>query len=106
MVEFAVNNKTYLVTKVSSFIANHGREIRMEADIRKKRKVKKAMEFVEKIKRVQEKVEVVLRKAQEEIKRQVNRRIKEAKEWKKGNKVMLSMKDLVFKKRLARKLVN
>ena len=52
MVEFAVNNKTYLVTKVSSFIANHGREMRMEADIRKKRKVKKAMEFVEKIKRV------------------------------------------------------
>lgn len=87
-------------------MANHGREIRMEADIRKKRKVKKAMEFVEKIKRVQEKVEVVLRKAQEEIKRQVNRRIKEAKEWKKGDKVMLSMKDLVFKKRLARKLVN
>jgi len=26
-------------------------------------------------------------------------------EWKKGNKVMLSTKDLVFKKRLARKLV-
>ena len=106
MVEFAVNNKTYLVTKVSSFIANHVREMRMESDIRKKRKVKKAIEFVEKIKRVQEKVEVVLRKAQEEIKRQVNRRIKEAKEWKKGDKVMLSMKDLVFKKRLARKLVN
>jgi len=65
---------------VSPFIANYGREMRMEADIRKKRKEKKAMEFAERIKRVQEKVGAVLRKAQEEIKRQVDRRSKEAKE--------------------------
>ena len=75
-----MNNKTHLVTKVSPFIANYGREMRMEADIRKKRKEKKAMEFAERIKRVQEKVGAVLRKAQEEIKRQVDRRSKEAKE--------------------------
>jgi len=37
---------------VSLFIANYGGEMRMEADIRKKRKVKKAMEFAERIKRV------------------------------------------------------
>jgi len=30
----------------------------------------------------------------------------EVKEWKKSNKIILSMKDLVFKERLARKLVD
>ena len=34
------------------------------------------------------------------------RRRKEVEVWKKGDKVMLSMKDLVFKERLAKKLVN
>ena len=50
--EFAVNNKTYSVTKVSSFIANNGRELRMEADIRKKEKVENIMEFVERMRKV------------------------------------------------------
>ena len=36
IVEFAVNNKVYLATKVSSFMANYGRELRMGANIRKK----------------------------------------------------------------------
>ena len=50
--EFAVNNKTHSATKVSPFMANYGRELRMETDIRKKEKVKKAMEFVERIKKI------------------------------------------------------
>jgi len=33
-------------------MANHGRELRMGGDIRKKGKVEKAMEFVERLKRV------------------------------------------------------
>ena len=41
----------------------------MGGDIRKKGKVEKATEFVERIKRVQEEVGAVLKKAQEEIKR-------------------------------------
>ena len=40
------------------------------------------------------------------MKQQVDKERKEAKEWKKSNKVMLSMKDLVFKERLVKKLVN
>ena len=40
----------------------------MEADIRKKRKVKKVMEFVERMKKIQEKARAALRKAQEEMK--------------------------------------
>ena len=68
--------------------------------------MEKAIEFVEKIKKVQEKVGVVLKKAQEKIKRQVDKERKEVKKLKKKDKVMLSTKDLVFKERPARKLVD
>ena len=50
--EFVVNNKIYLATKVSLFIMNHGRELRMGTDIRKKGKVEKAIEFAKRIKKV------------------------------------------------------
>ena len=36
MAEFAVNNKAHTATKVSPFMANYRRELRMEGDIRKK----------------------------------------------------------------------
>jgi len=49
LAEFAINNKVHSVTKVSLFIANHRRELRMGADIRRKRKVEKAIEFVERM---------------------------------------------------------
>ena len=47
-----VNNKTYSATKVSLFMANYGRELRIGADIRRKGKVEKVTEFVEKMKKV------------------------------------------------------
>jgi len=50
--EFAVNNKIYSATKMSLFIANYGRELRIRADIRKKGKVERVMEFVERMKKV------------------------------------------------------
>jgi len=40
------------------------------------------------------------------MKRQANKERRETKEWKKRDKVMLSIKDLMFKKRLAKKLVD
>jgi len=40
------------------------------------------------------------------MKRQANRGRKETKDWKKGDRAILSTKDLVFKERLARKLVD
>jgi len=40
------------------------------------------------------------------MKKQVDRGRKEAEVWKVGNRVILSMKDLVFKKRPVRKLVD
>jgi len=40
----------------------------MEINIKKKKKMKKIIEFAERIKKVQEEAEVVLKKVQEEIK--------------------------------------
>ena len=78
----------------------------MGADIRKKEKIEKATEFAERMKKVQKDAGEALRKMQEEMKWQVNRGWKKVEEWKKDDKVMLSTKNLVFKERLARKLVN
>jgi len=44
-------------------MANYGRELRMGADIRRKDKVEKAMEFAERMKKVQEEVGEALRRA-------------------------------------------
>ena len=96
-IEFVVNNKTYLVTKISLFIANYESELKIEANIRQKRKIEKTIEFTKRMKRIQKKAETVLRKVQEKIKRQTNRKRKEAKVQKKENRVMLNIKDLVFK---------
>ena len=104
--EFTVNNKVYIVTKVSSFIANYGRELRMRDDIRRRKKVEKAMEFMKRMKQVQEEVGAVLKKAQENMKRQADKRRRESENQKKRDRVLLSTKDLVFKERLARKLVD
>ena len=106
LAEFVVNNKVHTATKVSSFMANYKRELRIEGDIRKKGKVEKVMEFVERMKKVYEEAGAALKKAQEDMKRQADRGRKETKGWKKRDKVLLSTKDLVFKERLARKLVD
>jgi len=60
--KFAINNKVHTATKVSPFIVNYEREMRMGGDIRKKGKVESAMEFVERMKKVHEEAEVALRK--------------------------------------------
>ena len=78
----------------------------MRADIKRKGKVEKTMKFAERIKKVQKETRKVLRKVQEEIKQQVDKERKKVEEWKKNDNVMLSTKDLVFKERLVKKLVD
>jgi len=75
--EFAVNNKAHTVTKMSPFMANYGRELRMGGDIRKKGKVESTTEFVEKMKKVHEEARAALWKMQEEMKRYADRSRKE-----------------------------
>ena len=77
--EFVVNNKTYLATKVSLFMANYERVLKIGADIRRKRKIEKTIEFTKGMKRIQKEAKVVPRKVQEKIKRQANRKRKEEK---------------------------
>ena len=67
-------------TKVSPFITNYGRELRIGADIKKKGKVENTMEFVERMKKMQKEAETALKKAQKDMKRQVDRERKENKE--------------------------
>jgi len=58
---------------VSLFITNYGRELRIGIDIKRKEKMEKTTEFVVRMKRVQVEIGVALKKAQEEMKRQVDR---------------------------------
>ena len=68
LAEFAINNKTHSTTKVSPFMVNYGRELRIRVDIKRKGKIEKATEFVVKMKKVQEEAEAALKRAQEKIK--------------------------------------
>ena len=61
--EFAINNKAHLTTKMSLFMVNYERELRMGIDIRRKRKIEKVMEFSERIKKIQEDAGAALRRA-------------------------------------------
>ena len=65
--EFAVNNKVHTATKVSPFMANYGKELRMGGDIRRKGKVESTTKFVERMKKVQKEAEAALKKTQESL---------------------------------------
>ena len=105
MAEFTVNNKIHSTTKVSLFMANYGRQVRMGGDIRKRGKVERAAEFVERMKKVHKEAGAALKKTQEEMKRYADCSRRETKKWKRGDRVLLSTKDLVFKERPIRKLM-
>ena len=49
--EFAMNNKVHMATKISPFMANYRKEVRMGEDIRKKGKVESMTEFIERMKK-------------------------------------------------------
>jgi len=52
LAEFAINNKIHSTTKVSLFMANYRRKMRMGIDLRRKGKIEKATEFMERIRKV------------------------------------------------------
>ena len=66
----------------------------MRFEMRKTRKSERAKEFVERMKKMQEEAQVVLKKTQEEMKKQVNRKRGETEEYREGDLVLLSTKDL------------
>ena len=62
--------------------------------MRKKGKVLRAEEFAAKMKEIQEEAQAALRKAQEEMKKQADRHRREVEEYKVGDMVLLSTKEL------------
>ena len=64
------------------------------------------MEFVERMKMIHEEARAALKNIQEDMKRQADRGRKKTEDWKKSNRVMLNIKDLVLKERPVRKLVD
>ena len=78
------------------FKANYGQDPRMGFEVRKKRKYKGAEKFVMKMKDIQDKEKAVLGKVQEEMKKYADRKRVEINEYKVGDLVMLSTKDLRY----------
>jgi len=94
MAKFVYNNKIHVVTEVSPFKANYSQDPRIGLEERRKRKYEAAGKFIERIKKIQEEAKAVLGKAQEKMKKFANRRRREEKEYKVGDLVLLSTKDL------------
>ena len=64
--------------------------------VRKRRKYKGAEKFIAKMKEIQEEAKAALEKVQEEIRKYVDRKRGEVNEYKVGDLVMLSTKDLKY----------
>jgi len=94
--QFAYNNKAYLSTKMSPLKANYRQDPRMGFEIRKKGKYEGAEKFVTKMKEIQKEAKVALRKAQEKMKKYVDKKRMEVNEYKVGDLVILSTKDLKY----------
>ena len=94
MAEFMYNNKKHTATQISPFEANYGLSPRMGFEGRRGKRFEVAEEFTEKIKQVQEEVKVVLEKAQEKMRKYADRKRREGIEFKVGDLVLLSTKEL------------
>ena len=76
------------------FEVNYGLSPRMGFEGKRRKRFEAAEEFVEKMKQVQEEVKVVLGKAQEEMRKYADRKRREGVEFKVGDLVLLSTKEL------------
>jgi len=81
---------------MSPFKANYGQDPRMGFEGRKKGKYAGAEKFVEKMKEIQEEAKVALKKAQEDMRKYADRKRLDIDEYKVGDLVMLSTKDLKY----------
>jgi len=94
MVEFAYNNKIHTTTKTSPFKVNYGQNPRMGFEGRRKGKYEVAGKFVEKMRKIQEEAKTALGKAQREMKKFTDRKRGKEEEYRVGDLVLLSTKDL------------
>jgi len=94
MAEFVYNNKAHSGTKVSLFKAKNGQSPRMGFELRKKGKFKGAERFAKRMEEVQGEAKAALIKAQEKMRQYADRKRGEAVEYKVGDLVLLSTRDL------------
>jgi len=85
------NNKAHSSTRTSPFKANYGQDPRMGFEGRKKGKYIEAEKFVKKIKEIQEEA-----KAQEDMRKYADKKRSDADEYKVGDLIILSTKDLKY----------
>ena len=86
----------HLSTKTLPFKTNYKQDSRIGFKVKKKGKYKGVEKFVTKIKEIQEEAKAVLGKAQEEMKRYVDRKRTEVDKYKVENLVILNTKDLKY----------
>jgi len=94
--EFAYNNKVYSSTQIIPFKANYGQNPRIGFKGRKKGKYKGVKKFIKKMKEIQKEARAALGKAQDEMKKYTNKKRGEVDDYKVGDLVMLSTKDLKY----------
>jgi len=94
--EFAYNNKAHSSTRTSPFKVNYGQNPRMGFERRKKGKYAGAEKFIEKMKEMQEEAKAALGKAQADMKKYADKKRSDVEEYKVGDLVMLSTKDLKY----------
>ena len=94
--EFVYNNKVHSSTKTLPFKENYGQYSRMEFEVRKKEKYEGAEKFITKMKEIQKKAKTALEKKMKEMKKYADRKREEVNEYKVGDLVMLSTKDLKY----------
>ena len=94
-------------TKVSPFRANNGWDPRMGFELRKKERFERAEKFTTRIKKVHEEAEAALKKSQEEMRKYADRKRSKVEEYRVGDWVLLSTKDLKYqmKGRRSEKLI-
>ena len=94
-------------TRVSLFKANSEQDLYMRFKIKKRRKFEKAEEFTKKMKEIYKKVVEALRKSQEEIRKYADRKGNKPKEYRVGDWMLKSTKNLKFQiqKRYSKKLM-
>jgi len=92
--EFAYNNKVHIATKTLPFKVNYGQDPKMGFEGRRKGKYEAMEKFVERMRKIQEKAKAALEKVQEEMKKFANRKRREEKEYRVGDLVLLSTKNL------------
>jgi len=94
--EFVYNNKVHSSTRMLPFKANYRQDPRMEFKGRKKKKYAEAEKFIEKMKKIQEEAKVALGKVQADMKKYADKKRSDIEEYKVGDLVMLSTKDLKY----------